>query len=179
MALVALVLTVSLVALESSGQEKAAKPAMPRKAVAVMQPTSGSKVTGVITFTARDGLVEISGDSSGLTPGSHGFHVHEFGDISALDGGSAGPHFNPTDMPHGGPGDAMRHVGDLGNIQADTEGNAVVQIRDKVIALSGPNSIIGRALVVHGKADDLRSQPSGDAGDRVACGVIGLAKPQE
>jgi Cu-Zn family superoxide dismutase len=82
-------------------------------------------------------------------------------------------------MPHGGPGDEKRHVGDLGNIQADAEGKALIHIRDKVISLSGRNSIIGRALVVHGKADDLKSQPSGDAGDRVACGVIGLAKSKE
>ena len=178
MVIVAVVLTIGFVMLETSGQEKAAKPSTPQKAVAVMQPTSGSKVTGVVTFTGRDGLVEVSGEIRGLTPGLHGFHIHEFGDISALDGGSAGAHFNPTDMPHGDRHDANRHVGDLGNIKADAEGKAIIQILDKAIALHGPNSVIGRALVVHAKADDLKSQPSGDAGDRVACGVIGLANPK-
>jgi Cu-Zn family superoxide dismutase len=175
MVMVALVLAVGVVTLESNSQEKAAKP---QKAVAVMQPASNSKVTGVVAFSVRDEHVEVSGEILGLTPGSHGFHIHEYGDISALDGGSAGAHFNPTDMPHGSPGDSKRHVGDLGNIKADAEGKAIIQIRDKAISLDGPNSIIGRALVVHAKADDLKSQPSGDAGDRVACGVIGLANPK-
>jgi Cu-Zn family superoxide dismutase len=172
-----LALMVGLVTLAAS-EEKTAKPAAAQKAVAVMQATSGSKVTGVVTFTARDGHVEVSGEIHGLTPGLHGFHVHEFGDISAPDGSSAGNHFNPTDMPHGGPEDAKHHVGDLGNIEADTEGKAIIKLRDQALALDGPHSIIGRTLVVHAKADDLKSQPSGDAGDRVGCGVIGLANPK-
>lgn len=156
------------------GQDKEAKP---QKAIAVLQPASGSKVSGVVAFTQKDGYVEITGEVRGLTPGLHGFHVHEFGDVSALDGGSAGGHFNPTGMPHGGPDDAKRHVGDLGNIKADDSGRAVIQMRDKLVQLHGSHSVIGRTVVVHAKADDLKSQPSGDAGARVAFGVIGVAKP--
>jgi Cu-Zn family superoxide dismutase len=173
-----LVLMLAVATLRTHGQDNAGKRAPPQKAVAVMAPTSGSKVTGVVTFTARDGYVEISGDVRGLTPGLHGFHIHEFGDISALDGGSAGGHFNPTDMPHAGPDAPKRHVGDLGNIKADASGKATLQIHDKLIALHGPNSVIGRALVIHAQPDDLKSQPSGEAGERVACGVIGLANPK-
>src|SRR5688572_26072093 len=134
-AAVTLALIIGVGTLASLGQEQGGKPATPQKAVAVMQPTSDSKVTGVVIFTARDGYVEISGEVSGLTPGMHGFHVHEFGDISALDGGSAGGHFNPTEMPHGGPDAPKRHVGDLGNIKADASGKATLQLRDEVIAL--------------------------------------------
>ena len=160
----------------ASAQNQQAK--APNKAVAVLQSASGSDVKGTITFTAKQGYVEISGEVRGLTPGEHGFHVHEYGDISAMDGGSAGGHFNPTNKPHGGPNDAERHVGDLGNIKADQNGRATIQMRDKHIQLSGANSIVGRAVVVHAKADDLKSQPSGDAGERVGVGVVGLAKPE-
>lgn len=162
------------------GQEKkakSAKPKAPQKAVAVLHPTEGSKVIGTVVFTQKDGYVEIRGTVKGLTPGLHGFHIHEYGDCSGHDGKAAGGHFNPTDMPHGGPDDEKRHVGDLGNIKADQNGVATIQMRDKVIQLGGPYSIIGRGLVVHAGADDLKSQPSGDAGDRVAVGVIGIANP--
>lgn len=157
--------------------DQASSEAKPQKAIAVLQSASGSKVSGVVTFAQKDGYVEVSGHIQGLAPGRHGFHIHEYGDVSALDGGSAGGHFNPTDRPHGGPNDAKRHVGDLGNITADDRGRATILARDKMIQLHGPNSIVGRALVVHAKADDLKSQPSGAAGARVAFGVIGIAKP--
>jgi Cu-Zn family superoxide dismutase len=159
------------------GQEKGVPTTAPQKAVAALHPTEGNKVTGIVFFAQKNGYVEITGEVSGLTPGLHGFHIHEYGDFSAKDGKSAGGHFNPTNMPHGGPDDAMRHVGDLGNLQADAGGKATVKIHDKVIKLNGPHSIIGRGLVVHAKADDLKTQPTGDAGDRVAVGVIGVANP--
>ena len=116
--------------------------------MAVLVPTDGNRVAGTITFTQRRDEVEISGRITGLTPGKHGFHVHQYGDLSNLETGeSAGGHFNPTDMPHG------------------------------VLRLNGPQSIVGRAIVVHAKADEF-TQPSGDAGDRVALGVIGIAEPR-
>ncbi len=148
----------------------------PKKAVCVLIPSDGSKVSGVVTFTVKDGGVEISGEVHGLTPGKHGFHVHEFGDLSSPQGLATGGHFNPDKEKHGGPEDKERHVGDLGNITADADGKATIKMMDKMITLSGPHSIIGRGLIVHAKADDLKSQPTGDAGGRVGQGVIGVAK---
>lgn len=147
----------------------------PQKAVAVLHGVGNNHVHGVITFTQKDGYVEVTGEVMGLTPGQHGFHIHEYGDCSALDAGSAGAHFNPDKKPHGGPDDQNRHVGDLGNITADDTGKATITIKDKVIALSGEHSIIGRAVIVHADKDDFKSQPGGSAGERLACGVIGIA----
>ena len=114
---------------------------------------------------------------TGLQPGQHGFHIHEFGDCSDVaKAASAGGHFNPTNHQHGAPDASDRHEGDLGNIEADAQGKAHVDITDKVLKLSGNESIIGHAVIVHEKADDLKTQPTGDAGGRLACGVIGVAK---
>jgi Cu-Zn family superoxide dismutase len=154
----------------------AQQPTTPRKAVCVLHHTKDSTAHGIIRFVEKGDEVEITGEIEGLTPGDHAFHVHEFGDCSALDAMSAGGHFNPDKKPHGRPEDAERHVGDLGNIKADESGKAVINMMDKVIKLRGPHSIIGRACIVHAKPDDF-SQPVGNAGGRVACGVIGLGKP--
>ncbi|HYV35352.1 MAG TPA: superoxide dismutase family protein [Gemmataceae bacterium] len=154
------------------------QPAEPTKAVCVMQPFGDSKVSGVVTFTVQGGEVEVTGQITGLTPGPHGFHVHEFGDItSSKDGLSTGGHFNPEGKKHGGPHAAERHVGDLGNVTADDKGVVNLNMKDKMIKLSGPNSIVGRGLIIHAKADDEKTQPTGDAGGRVAGGVIGVAAP--
>ncbi len=149
----------------------------PTKAIAVLHPTEGSKVEGTVTFTKTGEGVKIVADFTGLTPGKHGFHIHEFGDCSAPDGKSAGGHFNPTNNPHAGHDADTRHVGDLGNVEADSSGKAHLELTDKMMTMSGEKSIIGRGFIVHEKADDLKSQPTGDAGGRVACGVIGIAKP--
>ena len=146
------------------------------KAVAVLYPTQGSSVKGTITFTKTGDGVQVEGEVTGLTPGKHGFHVHEFGDVTSPDGTSAGGHFNPTGHKHGAPDSDERHAGDFGNIEAGQDGTAKVSFVDKKITLDGATSILGRGLVVHAKADDLKSQPSGEAGDRVAVGVIGVAK---
>ncbi len=148
----------------------------PTKAIAVLHPTSKSKVMGRVVFTLEGGSMMITGEITGLTPGEHAFHVHEFGDCSSDDGMSTGGHFNPDKKPHAGPHDAERHVGDLGNITADSEGKVTLNIKDDMIRLSGPHSVVGRALVVHAGIDDLKSQPAGNAGARIACGVIGVAK---
>jgi Cu-Zn family superoxide dismutase len=150
--------------------------AMPGKAIAVIHPTKGNKVQGTVTFTQEDDGLHIVGDITGLTPGKHGFHVHENGDCSADDGSSAGGHFNPEDMQHGAEDATQRHAGDFGNITADASGKAHIDKTDKVAKLSGTDSIIGHAIIIHAKADDLKSQPSGDAGAREACGVVGIAK---
>jgi Cu-Zn family superoxide dismutase len=146
------------------------------KAVAHLHARSGSKLKGTIYFKQQGGVVTVTGTISGLKPGEHGFHIHEFGDCSEEKGMSAGGHYNPSKKMHAGPHDADRHEGDLGNIKADGRGVAKINISDKMLRLSGPHSIVGRSVVVHAKRDDLKSQPAGDAGDRIGCGVIGYAK---
>ena len=146
------------------------------RAVCIVYPTQGSNVSGTITFTQADNGIRVVADLKGLTAGKHGFHIHEFGDCSSPDGMSAGGHYNPMNMPHGGPMDMKRHEGDMGNIVADESGIAHLEYTDKTIRLDGPNSIIGRGVIVHKGEDDLKSQPVGNAGARVACGVIGVAK---
>ncbi len=148
----------------------------PTKAIAVLQSASGSKVTGTITFTKTGDTVQVVADVTGLAPGKHGFHIHEFGDCSAADAASAGSHFNPMKKPHGAPDAAEHHAGDLGNLEADSSGKAHLELKDSMLKLSGENSIVGRAVIVHEKVDDW-SQPTGNAGGRQACGVIGVAKP--
>jgi len=152
---------------------------MSSKAVCVLK---GDSVNGTVFFTQEgDGAVEIKGEIKGLKPGLHGFHVHEFGDTT--DGcTSAGPHFNPHGKTHGGPGEAERHAGDLGNVNAGGDGCAKISMKDDCISLKGSLSIVGRTMVVHADPDDLGkggqddSKTTGHAGARVACGVIGLAK---
>jgi Cu-Zn family superoxide dismutase len=152
---------------------------MPGKAVCVLK---GDGVQGTVWFKQEgDGPVSVTGEIKGLKKGLHGFHVHEFGDTT--DGcTSAGPHFNPQGKTHGGPADAERHAGDLGNVTAGDDGVAKIDTTDKQISLSGATSIVGRTMVVHADPDDLGkgghelSKTTGNAGARVACGVIGLAK---
>jgi superoxide dismutase, Cu-Zn family len=155
------------------------KSAAPLKAIAVLHPTADNKVSGTVTFTEEADGVRVQADITGLTPGKHGFHVHEFGDCSASDLASAGGHFNPTNKPHAGPDAAERHVGDMGNVEADASGAAKLDYVDHEISLTkDQRSVIGRSVIVHAKADDLKSQPAGDSGARIACGVIGTAKSQ-
>jgi len=146
------------------------------RATAELKPTEGHKASGTVSFTTQDGAVAIVADLEGLEPGKHGFHVHETGDCSAPDASSAGGHFNPAGSSHGAPDNppAQRHVGDLGNLEADADGMAHYERVDQVVTLEGPESIVGKAVVVHAGADDLTSQPSGNAGPRAACGVIEL-----
>ncbi len=162
---------------QSNSQGKPAAPAEITKAVAVLHPTEGSKVHGVVTFVKDAGKVKVTVHVEGLTPGKHGFHLHEWGDCSSKDGAAAGGHFNPTGAPHAAPEAAARHHGDLGNIEANQQGVAHIEFTDPVMKFDGPNSILGRGVIVHAQPDDLKSQPAGAAGARLACGVIGAAKP--
>lgn len=146
-----------------------------RAAVAELEPTEGSDVRGTVTFTEENDGIRIVASVTGLSPGAHGFHVHEFGDCSAADASSAGAHFDPTDGEHAGPDHDMRHVGDLGNIVVDEDGTASYDRLDTVISFEGTNSILDKAVIVHESEDDLVTQPTGDAGGRLACGVIELA----
>ena len=146
------------------------------KAICVLYPTKGNHVNGIVQFTKTDTGIIVEAHMKGLSPGDHGFHIHEFGDCSAPDGISTGGHFNPHDMKHGAQTGEIRHVGDFGNITALDDSSANLKFVDTVISFTGENSIIGRGIIVHAKADDLESQPTGNAGSRVACGVIGIAK---
>ncbi|MBL0025206.1 MAG: superoxide dismutase family protein [Saprospiraceae bacterium] len=148
------------------------------KAVCVLYPTAGHNVSGTVVFTKQPEGVKVNIDIKGLKPGKHGFHIHEFGDCSASDGTSAGGHFNPGSKDHGGPMDSMRHAGDMGNIDANSDGKVITEYFDKSIMLSGPGSIIGHSIIVHDNEDDLKTQPTGNAGPRAACGTIGVAKNQ-
>lgn len=146
------------------------------KATCKLESKSGSQVTGTVTFTKVGDEVQMVADITGLTPGKHGFHIHEKGDCSAADASSAGAHFNLTAThKHGGPATADRHEGDLGNIEADASGKAHLDWKGKM-SLSGANSIIGKSVVVHEKEDDLKTDPSGNSGARQACGAIEAAK---
>ncbi|KAJ4785306.1 Superoxide dismutase [Cu-Zn] [Rhynchospora pubera] len=160
--------------LASSSLNLSATAATAKKAVAVLKGTS--QVQGVVTLLQiSDGPTTVKVRITGLTPGPHGFHLHEFGDTT---NGcmSTGPHFNPNKMTHGAPENEIRHAGDLGNIVANSEGVAEATIVDNQIPLSGPNSVIGRAFVVHELKDDLGkgghelSLTTGNAGGRLACG---------
>lgn len=149
------------------------------EAVAVVHPTEGNSVTGTVHFEQTSEGVHVTADLTGLAEGPHGFHIHQYGDCTAVDGTSAGGHYNPAGNDHGGPTQDNRHMGDMGNITADAEGNATIDYTDPVIKLNGPDSIIGRGIVLHGGRDDMSSQPSGAAGPRVGCGVIGIANTSQ
>ena len=146
------------------------------QAVAILHPTEGNPASGIVTFEKSMKGVKILADVVGLEPGKHGFHIHQWGDCSAPDATSAGGHYDPFNKRHGAPSDEQRHVGDLGNLVADTNGRAHYERVDQVVSLTGPNSIIGRAVIVHAGEDDLTTQPTGAAGARLACGVIGYAR---
>jgi Cu-Zn family superoxide dismutase len=140
-------------------------------AIAILHPSSGSEVKGQVTFKKTGDDVQVVADIENLKPGKHGFHIHEKGDCSAPDASSAGAHFNPTHQHHGGPSTAEHHAGDLGNITPDSSGRVHLEWIGKLY-LNGPDSIIGKSVVVHEKEDDLKTDPSGNSGTRIACGVI-------
>jgi superoxide dismutase, Cu-Zn family len=146
---------------------------LPKVGVAMLLPTATNKVRGTLKLVQQGDDLKITGKINNLTPGEHGFHIHEFGDRRAADGTSAGGHFNPFGHEHGAPGE-MSHVGDFGNIVANEEGVAIVNVVAKNTAL---HFVLGRSFVVHAGVDDLKSQPAGNAGPRVAVGVIGVGNP--
>lgn len=133
----------------------------------------GAKVSGEVKFTQSAGPVRVTGKLVGLPPGPHGFHVHVNGNCDSADGMSAGGHFNPKGAPHGDVAAAKHHLGDMGNIVADTNGQANIDIEltGVVLTLIGTNSLLNRSVIVHAAPDDF-SQPAGNAGARIGCGVI-------
>ena len=149
------------------------QPAGP-SAVAELQPTKGSSASGTITFTQAGDKVRVAGDVRGLRPDQeHGFHIHEAGDCSSGDGMSTKGHFNPQGKPHAHPSTSERHAGDMPALKADAYGNARVDATLDIISVNaGPTSVIGRGLIVHAAPDDYKTQPTGNAGARIACAVI-------
>jgi Cu-Zn family superoxide dismutase len=143
-------------------------------ATASLEPRSGSKVSGNLTFTQIGDVVRITGEITGHTKGPKGFHIHEKGDCSDDKGLNTGGHFNPHKSKHGGPYEPEKHAGDLGNITFNDEGVAKVNftVGDISVSRDRPDGIVGRAVIVHAAADDLKTDPTGNAGGRVACGVI-------
>ena len=155
-----------------------ATPAGVEEASAVLSQLDGSGVEGTVTFREVEDALRIRVRLTGVPAGEHGFHVHE-GESCAPDstgtpGGAAGGHLNPLVSPHGPPSaePTDRHAGDLGNVTAGPDGVAAGVVVDSVLALTGPTSVVGHAVVVHAAADDLTSQPGGAAGARIACGVV-------
>jgi Cu-Zn family superoxide dismutase len=138
-----------------------------------IRPTSGSTAMGMVHFQEMsDGSVEVQVDLTGVPAGVHGFHIHEMGDCGD-EGKSAGAHFNPLSMPHAGPDSASRHAGDFGNVTAGENGEVhSTFITRSVTVREGTMSVVGRAVVLHRDRDDLRTQPSGNAGEPIACGVV-------
>jgi Cu-Zn family superoxide dismutase len=149
-------------------------PEEPLRATAALQPTKGSKVLGEATFEEVDGKVRVIVFAQGLKPGQeHGFHIHEAGDCSSGDGMSAKGHFNPHGKPHGQPSSGEHHAGDLPSLNAAKNGRAKLDVTvDQLTIRGGAASVIGRGLIIHADPDDYKTQPTGNAGARLACGVI-------
>jgi len=145
-----------------------------QRASAGLQPTKGNKAAGTVDFYQAGSKVRVVANVSGLTPGrEHGFHIHEAGDCSSGDGMSAKGHFNPLGKPHGDPKSGERHAGDMPALTADANGNAKLDTELDIMTVApGPASIVGRGLIVHADPDDYKTQPTGNAGARLACAVI-------
>jgi Cu-Zn family superoxide dismutase len=144
------------------------------RAICVIHPTAGSDVSGVVHFVQVGDSVRVIADVDGLSPGKHGFHIHQYGDCSAPDATSASGHYNPEGRPHGLPPGAERHAGDLGNLDANATGHAHKEMMVGDISIDGTlKPILGRAIIVHAQPDT-GGQPTGNAGARLGCGVIGI-----
>lgn len=146
----------------------------PLQATAALHPTQGNKAFGEATFEQTGDKVRVLVNAQGLKPNQqHGFHIHEAGDCSSPDAMSAKGHFNPTGKPHGNPASGERHAGDLPALHADKEGRAKLDtVVDGITLSPGPATIIGRGLIIHADPDDYTTQPTGNSGARIACGVI-------
>lgn len=144
-----------------------------QSALATLEPTAGNSAKGTVAFEQRGDKVFIDAKLSGLAPGGHGFHIHEKGDCSSSDGASAGGHFDPTAKPHGNPFSAEHHAGDMPALVADPLGNATLQAELAPMSVGGgATDIVGKAVIVHKDVDDFTTQPTGNSGARVACGVV-------
>ncbi|MFC5301083.1 superoxide dismutase family protein [Azospira restricta] len=167
-------LKIALLPLAAALAACATGPAPGPRAEATINPTQGNNASGYVSFRQDGAKLMVRADVSGLPPGAHGFHIHEKGDCSAADGSSAGGHFNPTAKAHGYPMHANHHAGDLPQLAANEKGNAWVEVTVDGLAVGGggANDIVGKAVIVHAGPDDFSSQPAGNSGARVACGII-------
>jgi Cu-Zn family superoxide dismutase len=146
-----------------------------RLAVATLQPTAGNLTSGMVVFIqgdADDEQIRVIGKIANISPGPHGFHIHEVGNCTTPDASSAGAHYNPTGAQHADRISTVRHIGDLGNLVAAEDRTAEFDFYDEQIELQGPNSVIEKAFIVHAMEDDLTTQPAGNSGDRITCGII-------
>ena len=143
-------------------------------ASAQLTATKGNAVSGEVQFVQKGDKVLVSGEVRGLKPnGEHGFHIHDKGDCSSGDGMGTGGHFNPDGKAHGAHAHNVHHVGDLPSLKADASGTARLSFESTALTLGGSASdVLGRGLIVHRDADDYQTQPTGNSGPRVACGVI-------
>ncbi len=162
----------------SLAARQAAAPSAVTRAVATIQARSGSAVSGEATFSAAAGKVTMTVKATGLTPGLHAIHLHEKGDCSDPEAKSAGAHWNPSNEAHGRWGEAAFHHGDIGNLDANASGEATLTFSTDLWTIGGPpaSDVIGHSVVVHEKVDDFQTQPTGNAGGRVGCGVISAVK---
>ena len=142
------------------------------KVSAAIEGRSGSKLTGSAEFMMHGGMMMVTVTVKDAPPGVHAVHIHEKGDCSAPDATSAGGHFNPGGHQHGAPDGKEHHAGDLGNMTVDADGTGSIMVHSSDLSLEGPNSVVGRAIIVHDKPDDFVTQPTGNAGGRIGCGVI-------
>jgi Cu-Zn family superoxide dismutase len=146
---------------------------LPTAATATIEPRSNSAISGTATFEQVDNKVKVVVEVSGAAPGQHGLHIHEKGDCTDPAGKSAGDHFNPSKMQHGSPDNPVHHAGDFGSITVGDDGKGRLElVTDRLTIASGDNAVIGRAIILHEKVDDTVTQPSGNSGARIGCGVI-------
>lgn len=172
-------LTVAAITLTLALAGRSAAAEAPAVAQATLQAKKGLSVAGTVKFVELGGKTRVAVKLSGVAAGTHGFHLHEKGDCGDAEFANAGGHFNPAGAPHAAPNQTPRHSGDLGNVVVGADGRASVEIESELLSVKpGPNSVVGRAVILHEKADDLTTQPTGNAGGRIACGVVaGSAAP--
>jgi Cu-Zn family superoxide dismutase len=165
---------VAALALLSACRDEETETPAPPTATATLAARSGSTTTGTATFTEANGRVTLKLDVANATPGRHGAHLHQVGDCSAPDATSAGAHWNPDGMNHGGPDSPQHHLGDLGNVEvgADGRGSITRSMAAWKLGDGSTTDVVGKAVIVHADPDDFTTQPTGNSGGRVACGVI-------
>ncbi len=169
---VAVLLAAGAAVADSSKSGAPAQTAPAGKRSVPIEGRSGSSLTGTAEFTMHGGQMMITVNVKGAPPGTHAVHIHEKGDCSAPDASSAGGHFNPAGHQHGAPDAKEHHAGDLGNMEVKSDGTGSLMIHSSGLSLEGASSIVGRAIIVHEKSDDFVTQPTGNAGGRIGCGVI-------